>query len=290
MSGRRIFITVFSVALVVLGVFGFFQARANAQARAAYALAYPTGADGQTYGYGGYGMMGGYGSSYVPTSGGAYGPGYGMMGGYGRGYANANGSGYGPGYGYGYGMMGAYGYGGQNLPAGTKTIDANQAAQAVGKYLSGLGNTGKDLVVAGAPVEYNGSYSFLVNEKSTGHAAFNVVVDKVSGLAAREMGLAMYWDVKYGVGCGLLNDGDETGATAPQTPASAMTVSATAAAKAAVSFLGAQQGNTLAIQGSPVTFYGYYQFQTAGGGKAGPAVLVNGYTGQAGFSWLGAPK
>ncbi len=326
MSRRRIFLTALSLALIGLGVFGFWQVKASAQARAyqtAYPVASQTAANGQTYGFGGYGMMGGYAAGYGSTYGAGYssgygagyGSGYGMMGGYAAGYSTA--------YGPGYGMMGAYGYGSGTLPANVATITQDQAAKAVDKYLSGLGTTGKDLVVAGAPTEYERAWSFLVAEKSTGHAAFNVVVDKGSGLAAREMGLAMHWDVKYGVsgtvygpgygpgyaagygpgpgyGCGFRGNGMVPGVGPAVTPGASangatvqipeMTVNAANAAKAAAGFLASNQGNTLAVQGSPVAFYGYYEFQTAGGGKSGPAVLVNGYTGQAGFGWLGAPK
>ncbi len=287
MNKRRVIVGILGAAVIGLGVLGFWQAKANAQARAyrqAYQRAIPVFTNGQTaYAFGnGAGPTGtapGYGQGYGP------GYGYGMMGGagYGQGYGPA----YGPGHG---GMMGAY-WGG-NLPASAVKVDKDQAAKNAANYLAGLGNTAKDLTVTGAPAEYGRAWSFLVSEKSTGHVAFRVIVDKVSGFASREMGLAMHWDVKYGIG-GLAwgttaNPGTTAnGATAP---IQEMTVKADGALKAATDFLASQSGTKLTIQGSPNVFYGYYEFQTAGGGQPGPAVLVNGYTGQAAFSWLGAPK
>ncbi|MHB8757539.1 MAG: hypothetical protein ACYC6V_05960 [Bacillota bacterium] len=307
MNRRRILLTVLSLALIGIGVFGFWYAKASAQARAyqmAYSPAYQTTANGQTYAYGGYGAgpagAAGTGSGYGTAYGPGYGPGYGMMGGYGAaggagygsgrgrgygmmggGYGPGYGSGYGAGYGPGYGMMGAY-WGG-NLPANVATINKDQAAKAVDKYLSGLGGIGKDLAITGAPTEYERAWSFLITEKSTGHAVFNIVVDKVSGFAAREMGLAMHWDTKYGVGGTVWGAAAAGAANGTAIQLGEMTVSVADATKAASAFLASGQGNNLAVQGSPIVFYGYYEFQTVGGGKPGPAVLVNGFTGQAGF-------
>ncbi|MHB8928448.1 MAG: hypothetical protein ACYC9Q_12505 [Bacillota bacterium] len=292
MNKRRVIVGILGAAVIGLGVLGLWQqAKANAQARAyrqAYQRANPVSTNGQTaYAFGnGAGPTGpapGYGQGYGP------GYGYGMMGGagYGRGYGYGmmGGAGYGPAYGPGHGrMMGAY-WGG-NLPANAVMVDKDQAAKNAANYLAGLGNTAQDLAVTGAPAEYGRAWSFLVSEKSTGHVAFRLIVDKVSGFASREMGLAMHWDVKYGIG-GLAWGTTANGATAP---IQEMTVKADGALKAATDFLASQSGTRLTIQGSPNVFYGYYEFQTAGGGRPGPAVLVNGYTGQAAYSWLGAPK
>jgi hypothetical protein len=95
-------------------------------AAALVAASYSVTASAQGAGYGGWGMMGGYGPGYSQDY--RYGPmhgyGYGPRGGYGPGYGHMyrygpgrQAQGYGPGYhmrewgGYGPGMMGGYGHG-----------------------------------------------------------------------------------------------------------------------------------------------------------------------------------
>jgi len=318
MSRRRFFLAIIGAAVIGLSAFGLWQVGASAQARAAqtayqtayrtvYQTAYQTAAGGGVPSSladaddGTAGPVPGYGPGYGPSYGPGYGAGYGMMGGYGRGF--------------GYGMMGAY-WGG-SLPANAIRVDEAQAAKDAARYLTGLGNVGKDLTVSGPATEFNRAWSFLVTEKSTGRAAFRVIVDKVTGFTSHEMGLAMIWDAKYGMGgtawgatssgaagnvqpgfpgrgawagygCGI---GGPFGTPSNGTPIEprAMVITADGAARIASEFLASRPGDGLSVLGSPMTFYGYYEFQTAGGGKPGPLVLVNGYTGQAGFGWLGAP-
>jgi len=124
------------------------------------------------YGYGGY--ESGYGR------GGMMGPG--MMGGY-YGYGGAS---------YGMGMMGgcpmAQGYGGYPVNA---TITHEQAEQAIESYI------GENFEIR-ETMEFQYNYYAIVEEKDTGKAAFELLVNRHTGTVTPEPGPNMMWNLKYG--------------------------------------------------------------------------------------------
>ena len=174
-----------------------------------------TFAMGMMGGYGGYGgMMGGYGvapgyawgDDYTQTSkrgfidrflGGFLGGGF---AGYGMGAGMMGGAGYGGMMG-GYGMPGGYsgvmgGCGGfWGVPANGEEITREQAEEALTSYLSYIGDPNLGIREI---MEFQYNYYAIVEEKDTGKAAFELLVDKRTGVVTPEPGPNMMWNLKYG--------------------------------------------------------------------------------------------
>jgi hypothetical protein len=94
---------------------------------------------------------------------------------------------------YGFsGMMRGYGY---NVPytyAGTtlSITDTNTIAQ---KYVTSIGNTN----LAGKQIqEYTNNFYILVNDKTTGNGAFELLINKCTGRIYSEMGPNMMWNTQ----------------------------------------------------------------------------------------------
>ncbi len=221
------------------------------------------------YGSAPYGMMGGYD------------PG-GMMGNYG--YNNSNNSpyGYGPGMMNG-GMMGGPGYGGLS---NVKPISVEDARGAVGAYLDALGND--DLAIKEIMIFDNGAY-VIVEEKSTGIGAFELLVDPVGLSVFPEYGPNMMWNLKYGMmsganssGSGMM-DGMMRGwyGNNVQVPdvSTDMPVSGAEAAQTAQKYLDNYLPG-VKVSDEVNAFYGYYTIDVERDGKIIGMLSVNGYTKQ----------
>ena len=244
-----------------------------------------------------YAYMGGYGTGF----GGMMGRG-GMMGGYGDGYytnpqypvqqGTAPVTSYQNVYPYQFGggclgggfrgMMGGYqyGYGNGYLAPYANTsapLNITSALTVANNYLASIGNA--DLAVKEVE-EYTNNFYVQVKEKSTGTGAFELIVNKYTGLAYPEMGPNMMWNTKYGMmRSGVL--GGIFGA-----PTTATTVTVTQAAAYAQQFLNAYFPNT--TTGDATTFYGYYTIEVLSNGSPYGMLSVNGYTGQVWFhNWHG---
>lgn len=152
---------------------------------------------------GGYGMGGGMMGGYGVAPGYAWGDDYTQMsergsidrflGGFlGRGFA---------GYGMGAGMMGGYGgvMGGcggfWGAPASGEEITPEQAEKALTSYLSYIGDPNLGIREI---MEFQYNYYAIVEEKDTGKAAFELLVDKRTGVVTPEPGPNMMWNLKYG--------------------------------------------------------------------------------------------
>jgi len=237
------------------------------------------------YGYAPYSMMGGYGPGgmmgnygYNNSSNGAYGYGPGMMGGYG-GMMN------------GGGMMGGPGYGGLS---NVNLISVEDARTAVESYLGVLGND--DLVIKEIMIFDNNAYA-IVEEKSTGIGAFELLVDSVGLSVFPEYGPNMMWNLKYGMmsgtgpsasvnglgnngmmGQGMMRGWYGNNVEVPDVSAD-MPVSAQESAQTAQKYLDAYlPGVKVSDEVSP--FYGYYTIDVERDGKIVGMLSVNGYTKQ----------
>lgn len=219
---------------------------------------------------GGRGMMGGYGwnapaqniTATVPFGG--FG---GMMGGFG-------------------GMMGGWGQGNQTN-ASPSTID--QAVNAAQGYVASYNSA--DLALDEV-MEFDNNFYVIVKEKSTGAAAFEILVDRYSGYVHPEPGPNMMWNTKYGHMGGMMAGfvGMMRGwqGTYPGNASTArMPVSVAQARAAAQGYLsGALPGATLSE--STNTFYGYYTLDVVRDGKVYGMLSVNGYGGQVWYhTWHG---
>lgn len=193
----------------------------------------------------------------------------GMMGGYGpavRGYPgmmDGTGSGMLP----GYGPMGGIATNGTGQPV----TSLDQAQQAVQVHVNRYNNP--DLVIDEV-MEFQQNYYAIVKEKSTGIAAFEVLVEKQTGVVFPEYGPNMMWNTKYGM-MRWQND-----------PTQPMTVSAEQATKLASDWLAQNQPG--ATTETPDTFYGYYTLHITKDGSVTGMLSVNGYSGTVWYhTWHG---
>jgi len=261
------------ILVIVLGIGGWVVTRAYAQR--------PWG------GYGGYGMMG-----------------PGMMGrwGYGRNYGMM-----------GPGMMDGWGYGGSpscdmmspwggTYPEGTETLTMEEAKAAAERSLKAWNN---DDLAVGEVMEFSNHFYAIVQEKSTGIGAFEVLVDKVTGAVSPEPGPNMMWNQKYGMmggyGMGMMGGGygyggmmgggrgyrGMMGGATESAPSLDMSVDEAQAIELAQEYLDtARPGTTVDEEAD--AFYGYYTLHVLTDAQVSGMLSVNGYTGQVWYhTWHG---
>ena len=217
-----------------------------------------------------------------------------------RAYAQGPWGGYGM---MGPGMMGGWGYGGSQgcgmmglwsgtYPEGAKTLTLDEAKAAVERSLKTWNSA--DLAVDEV-MEFSNHFYAIVQEKSTGIGAFEVLVDPVSLAVYPEPGPNMMWNLKYGhmAGSGMTGSFGwprrggmmgmgpgrmMRGLTVPDASAD-MPVTPEQAVEAAQSYLerylpGSQVGDEV----DP--FYGYYTLHILRDGQTAGMLSVNGYTRQ----------
>lgn len=236
-------------------------------------------------------VIGGVASAQGPVGGfglgGMMGGGRGMMGGWGwntpsQGVTNTVPSGA-----FG-GMMGGWGWG--NSQNG-KPITLDQAVDAAQRYLAAYNNADLSLDEI---MEFENNFYVIVKEKSTGTAAFEILVDRYSGYVHPEPGPNMMWNTKYGHMTGMIGGmmgaimGGWPRANNGIQPDAQMPVSADQAREAAQAYLGsAFPGAT--VSESTNTFYGYYTLDVVRDGNVFGMLSINGYSGQIWYhTWHGS--
>ena len=226
----------------------------------------PTGA--APYGYApwswgmGSGMMGGWWGGYAPT----------------QGYTSTVPYGY-RGRGMGPGMMGGWGNYGYGYAPNATAISLDQAVTSAKQYVAALNNS--DLTLTEVE-EYTANFYAVVKETSTGVNAFQVLIDKYTGVVSPEMGPNMMWNTKYSPMAYML-DGFRFNA-----PSAQMSVTLDQARANAAQYLKTYLPST-AVEDKGDTFYGYYNFDVLQNGKTYGMLSVNGYTGAVWYhTWHGA--
>jgi hypothetical protein len=263
---KRIKVTI-GIGLAVLVLVAVFTTAAFAQG--------PGGAFG--------GMMGGRGQSGFGGMMGGQGTG-GMMGGQGYGPGMMGGQGYGP------GMMGAGNtisgtmpancpmFGAATTPANAQPITFDKAVEAAQQYLKSYNNA--DLKLAEV-MEFDNNFYALVTEKST--SAFELLVNRYTGVVTPEPGPNMMWNTKYGHMAG--QSGMMGGRGSQQT--GPMTVTVAQARTAAQQWLDANQPGAQ-LADDEMQFSGYYTMDFLKNGKTAGMLSVNGYSGQIWYhTWHG---
>lgn len=212
---------------------------------AGYAVARPE--SGDSWG----GMMGGLGSGLWKSMMG-YGNG-GMMGGNGNGYCGAG-----------------AGYNGNGYGVNATSITIEKAKESVEQYLTSTGNS--DLRLSEV-IEFDNNFYAGVKEQSTGTYAFELLVNKYTGVVFPEMGPNMMWNTKYG----HMNW---------NTPAQT-NISEEQALKNAQNYLDKEMPGTKVVNAD--TFYGYYTIEVQKDGKIYGMLSVNSNTGAVWYhNWHGA--
>ncbi|WP_456474996.1 hypothetical protein [Candidatus Pyrohabitans sp.] len=193
------------------------------------------------------------------------------------------------GYGMGMGMMGGHGmaggYGGMmgtammgggcggfwSAPTTGEEITLEQAEQALTDYLSYIGD---DNLGIREIMKFQYNYYAIIEEKDTGKGAFELLVDRRSGLVTPEPGPNMMWNLKYGHhGSGYAAENRITGEEAVDI---------------AQRYIAAFAPGWRAEE-HPDEFYGYYTLHTLNAeGRITGMLSVNGFTGAVWFhSWHG---
>jgi hypothetical protein len=189
-----------------------------------------------------------------------------------------------PGYssygGCGGGCMGGRGYGASTYPNPATTaapLTINQAIQIATIYVTSLNNP--DLKVTQVE-EYTANFYVLVNERSTGYGAFQLLINKNTGMVTPEPGPNMMWNTKYTFTTGYCNWYRAAPTTTP-------TVTVDQAKANAQQYLNAYYPG--ATVGDVTTFYGYYTIEVLNAGNTYGMLSVNAYTGQVWYhTWHGA--
>jgi hypothetical protein len=183
------------------------------------------------------------------------------------------------GYGGWGGCMGNWIFGAATYSSTTTTapLTLTQASQIAEEYVATLNNP--DLQVTHVE-EYNENFYVEVGEKSTGYGAFELLINKYTGVVTPEMGPNMVWNTKYTFTTGACNWFRAAPTTTP-------TVTATQAEANAQQYLDTYYAGTTA--GEVTTFYGYYTIEVESNGGVYGMLSVNSYTGQVWFhTWHGS--
>jgi len=172
---------------------------------------------------------------------------------------------------YPSGMMG----GATQGTAQGKTLTLTQAQQRVQQYIAQYGTT---TLAIDEVMEFQNNFYAIVKDKPTGHGAFEVLVNKVTGAVFPEYGPAMMWNTQYGMVRGMMGYQQSTGP---------MTITPTQATQIAARWL--QQHQAGATTETPDQFPGYYTMHILKNGKVTGMLSVNGFTGQVWYhTWHGA--
>lgn len=182
--------------------------------------------------------------------------------------------GYGPGW-MGPGMM--HGYGDwANSNGSPLTLD--QAVEAANQYLAAYGNP--DLTITEV-MEFTENFYAEVEEKSSGVHAFELLMDRYTGIVYPEPGPNMMWNSKYGH-MGRMRGGGWGG-----WQAGSISVTSDQALDLAQAWLNQYQPGTSVAEKADA-FYGYYTIHVFKDGQVYGMLSVNGYTGEVWYhTWHG---
>lgn len=182
----------------------------------------------------------------------------------------------------------------------TSSISITEAQTMAQNYLLQLGNP--DLAVRGVD-EYAQNFYVTIYERSTNAGAFNLIIDKSTGILSPETGPNISWNTKYaangyvnapsqngyGYGFGSGGEGEMGGGSYGGTaivPTTLMPISVSQATATAQQYLNAYYPGT--TTGNIKTFYGYYIFEAFNSGNTYGMLSVNGFTGQVWYhTWHG---
>ena len=127
-------------------------------------------------------------------------------------------------------------------------------------------------------MEFENHYYVEVEEPSTGHHAFEFLIDRNTGTATPEPGPNMMWNLKYGhMTQGMKGTGGSFNGFGND--GSNMTLSEDDAYEAAQLYL-SSLGTGLEADDHAAAYYGYYTLHTVRDGQIVGMLSVNGFTGE----------
>jgi hypothetical protein len=176
---------------------------------------------------------------------------------------------------WGRGASGIFG----NPIAGSATtpLTITQAAEVAKTYVASLNNP--DLTVKEIE-EYTNNFYVPVTLKSTGNGAFELLVNKYTGIVTPEPGPNMMWNTQYTFGAGFCNWLRGTTTAVP-------TVTVDQAKTDAQQYLTAYLPGTTV--GDVTAFSGHYTIEVLSNGTPYGMLSVNSFTGQVWYhTWHGA--
>lgn len=203
----------------------------------------------------------------------------------GCGYAGGSACPYGGAGGYGADLGSGCSFGGasdfgQDPSRSGQALTLEEAQSAVERYVAAYGNG--DLAVHEI-MEFERNFYAIVEEKSTGVGAFEVLVDKWSGAVWPEPGPNMMWNARYGMmgGRGMMGRGYAYGT-------GSMLLSPEDARARAQSWLDQNLSGVQAHSDDVDPFDGYYTLHVWKDGRIYGMLSVHGETGQVWYhSWHG---
>ena len=170
-------------------------------------------------------------------------------------------------------------YGGWIYSRSSTPLTLDQAAEAANQYLADYGNP--DLVLAEV-MEFTENFYAEVEEKSSGIHAFELLIDRYTGVIYPEPGPNMMWNSKYSH-MGRMRGGDWGGWQAGPT-----SVTSDQALDFAQEWLDRYLPGTSVAEKADV-FYGYYTIHLLKDGQVYGMLSVNGYAGEVWYhTWHGS--
>ena len=187
-----------------------------------------------------------------------------------------------PGSGTGWGWGGcrgrlANGIFGVPTTTSTTPLTISQAVDIAKTYVASLNNP--DLTVKQVE-EYTNNFYVAVGQISTGDGAFELLINKVTGIVSPEPGPNMMWNTQYSFGTGWCNWARGTGTATP-------TVTSDQAVVDAQQYLNTYLAGT--TTGDVTVFPGHYTVEVLSNGSPYGMLSVNSFTGQVWYhTWHGA--
>jgi hypothetical protein len=173
-------------------------------------------------------------------------------------------------------------------------INIDQATTAVQNYLGKMGFSNLGI---GTMQEYSNMFYAQIVEEKNGTGAFELAVNKTTGVVTPMQGPTIIWNMKYGVtstgmmgyltsaGSGMMG-GSGMMTWLRGTPTTNMAISMEKAKTLAQQYLDAN--NTGTTVGQVTTYYGYYTMQVLKDGNVVGIMGVYGNTGQVmTYTWMG---
>ncbi len=159
----------------------------------------------------------------------------------------------------------------------TTPLTITQAVDIAKTYVASLNNP--DLTVQHLE-EYTNNFYVVVSEKSTGNGAFELLINRATGIVTPEPGPNMMWNTQYTFRAGFCN---WIGGTITAAPTVTVEQAKTFAQQYLDSYL---QGTTV---GDVTTFSGHYTIEVLNNGTTYGMLSVNSFTGQVWYhTWHGA--